>query len=351
MPHIKALDGVRAVAVLAVVFFHLGLFPVGWIGVQTFFVLSGYLITGILLTAKSANFSVYLRRFYWRRSLRIFPLYFTYLGMAALIFAGPFMLDWPWLVTYTANFARLREADLSAPFTHLWSLAVEEQFYLVWPVVVFFLNTGSLRKLVIAVLCLAPLSRLVVYCVFYDSSQDWLGRTIYGLPTSQSDAFAAGAMLVLFEVKHATRWFWILAGLTLVCGAVVLTHQHLAYHSALKWSFGYAMFLLKDAGFVWAYSLLNIASAFGIAWAIERSPALFTAFPMRRIGIVSYGIYVYHLPLLILSGTFAAALGIFMVPIYLLITYVIAEISYRYLETPFLCLKDRASGSFVPEQL
>jgi peptidoglycan/LPS O-acetylase OafA/YrhL len=340
MLHIKALDGVRAFSVLAVVFFHLGLLPAGWIGVQTFFVLSGYLITGILLSAKSADLPIYLKRFYWRRSLRIFPLYFAYLGIAAFGFVGLFVQDWPWLVTYTANFARLRGEDLGAPFTHLWSLAVEEQFYLVWPVVVYFLNTGALRKLVIAVLCLAPLSRLLVYCVFYDSSQDWLGRTIYSLPTSQADAFAAGAMLVLFEIKNVTRWFCSFALLTLVCGAMVLAHQHLAYHSALKGSFGYAMFLLKDGGFVWAYSLLNITSAFGIAWVIERNPAVFTALPIRRIGIISYGIYIYHLPVLIVLGGFGVICGVYyMVPINLIATYVIAEISYRYLETPFLRLK------------
>jgi peptidoglycan/LPS O-acetylase OafA/YrhL len=349
MPHIKALDGVRAVAVLAVVFFHLGLFPVGWIGVQTFFVLSGYLITNILLTAKNVDLSVYLRRFYWRRSLRIFPIYFAFLFVAAVIFAGPFKQDWPWLVTYTANFARLREADLSAPFIHLWSLAVEEQFYLIWPIAVFFLNTGSLRRLLLAVLCLAPVSRLVVYGVFNEFSPDWVGRTIYGLPTSQADAFAAGALLVLLKFKHVTRWFGCVASLTLVCGAAVLAHQHFAYRSAIKWTFGYAMFLLQGGGFVWAYSLLNITSALGIAWAIERSPAALTAFPIRRIGTVSYGIYVYHLPLLILCGTFVAVRGILMVPIYLTITYVIAEISYRYLETPFLRLKDRGSMSLASE--
>src|ERR1700744_1968541 len=130
MPHIKSLDGIRAISVLTVVLFHLGLAPFGWIGVQVFFVLSGYLITGILMRAKAEASIEYFGRFYWRRSLRIFPVYFVFLGFAAFWFAS-FRDDWPWLVTYTADFARLRGTDISAPFVHLWSLAVEEQFYLI----------------------------------------------------------------------------------------------------------------------------------------------------------------------------------------------------------------------------
>ena len=196
MPHIKALDGIRALAILPVVFFHLGLLPVGWVGVQLFFVLSGYLITKILVAAKENDLRPYLSRFYWRRSLRIFPLYFVFLAIAAISFSA-FREDWPWLVTYTANFARLRETDLSEPFVHLWSLAVEEQFYLVWPFVLYFASTDALRRLIIAIIVAAPLLRLGIFVAFHQMPQDWLGRAIYGLPTSCK----------LTPLRQAPCWF------------------------------------------------------------------------------------------------------------------------------------------------
>jgi peptidoglycan/LPS O-acetylase OafA/YrhL len=82
------LDGLRGIAVGFVVLFHFGLFPPGWIGVQLFFVLSGYLISDILLTEREKPFSTYLGRFYWRRTLRIFPLYFSYLVVISVLFAA-----------------------------------------------------------------------------------------------------------------------------------------------------------------------------------------------------------------------------------------------------------------------
>jgi peptidoglycan/LPS O-acetylase OafA/YrhL len=346
MPHIKSLDGVRAVAVIPVVFFHLGMFPVGWIGVQIFFVLSGYLITGILLEAKGNAPTSYLARFYWRRSLRIFPLYLGFLSVAAFAFATSFKQDWPWLLTYTANLARLRDTDLAAPFGHFWSLAVEEQFYLVWPFVVYFTPVSGLRRLVLALLVLAPMGRLAIYLAFAGEPADWLGRTIYGLPTSQADAFAAGAMLVLFKIRHTRPWFVGSLFTTLAVGAAVIAHQHLAYHSAIKWSFGYTMFLLQDGGIVWGYSLLNLTAAFGIAAAIAHGPRLLQLPTIARLGVISYGIYVYHRPLLIVMERLGLQRTV-LVPLYLMATYAIAELSFRCFESPFLRLKDKAFSQSI----
>src|SRR4029077_13536960 len=94
------LDGLRGIAIALVVLFHFGLFPPGWVGVQLFFVLSGYLISDILLTEKEKPFPAYLSRFYWRRSLRIFPLYFFYLIITSALFAATrepksLEIDWP----------------------------------------------------------------------------------------------------------------------------------------------------------------------------------------------------------------------------------------------------------------
>lgn len=275
---------------------------------------------------------------------KIFPLYFAFLFVAAICFAS-WHQDWAWLVTYTANFARLRDIDLATPFVHLWSLAAEEQFYLIWPFIVFFLTARALRRLVISVLVLAPVCRLVTYIVFYHEPSDWLGRTIYSLPTSQADAFAAGAMLVVFEITNARTWFMLLGAATGIAGAAVIAHQHLAYHSAIKGSLGYAMYLMQDNGFVWGYTLLNLTTAFGLACTIEKPVAVLESPPVTRLGTISYGIYVYHLPLLIALE--ATGIGrATLIPVYFAGTYIAAEFSFRYFETPFLRLKQRL---FDPE--
>jgi peptidoglycan/LPS O-acetylase OafA/YrhL len=169
MSHVNSLDGIRGIAVALVMLFHFGALPAGWVGVQIFFVLSGYLITQILLREKEKQqFGDFLGRFYWRRSLRIFPLYFTFLALALVAYTGfgepkSFATDWPYLATYTTNFGRLRSTDIGPIFVHLWSLAVEEQFYLFWPLLVYFLPMHIFKRALIAIIALTPLLRLGLY--------------------------------------------------------------------------------------------------------------------------------------------------------------------------------------------
>src|SRR4051812_30357083 len=122
MKHLPALDGVRGLAILGVLFFHFGYLGCGWSGVQLFFVLSGFLITSILKGEASRPLGAYLKRFYWRRTVRIFPLYFAFLFALVALFSvvGPsdaFRQQWPYLFTYTFNFARV-SPDFVAP--HFW---------------------------------------------------------------------------------------------------------------------------------------------------------------------------------------------------------------------------------------
>jgi peptidoglycan/LPS O-acetylase OafA/YrhL len=139
MKYVPALDGVRCFAGLIVAMYHCHILAAGWIGVQVFFVLSGFLISSILLDAKERHAETFFRRFYWRRTLRIFPLYFAYLAVAAIsfaLFAVPAAWGelWGWLLTYTSNFSRMMVYDKGTEFfIHFWSLAVEEQLYQRWP--------------------------------------------------------------------------------------------------------------------------------------------------------------------------------------------------------------------------
>ena len=168
MKYIRELDGVRAVAIILVMLFHYYyLLEVGWIGVQLFFVLSGYLITTILLKDKDQEKGFYLKRFYWRRALRIFPLYYAYLGiffLAFLFYGYPaFFPDLaPFLFSYTYNiYPLVHNFELNPVFTHFWSLSVEEQFYLFWPFVIYHLNRKQLRIALSLVILLSPLVRFL----------------------------------------------------------------------------------------------------------------------------------------------------------------------------------------------
>jgi peptidoglycan/LPS O-acetylase OafA/YrhL len=364
MQHLKSLDGIRAVAVGIVMLFHFGYFAPGWIGVQAFFVLSGYLITGILLQAKNRSFADYISTFYWNRALRIFPLLFAYIavsGIAYFLFGTPssFKSDWPWLVSFSANFARMRPEDLGPAFVHIWSLAVEQQFYIVWPLVVFFVPRKGFKLLVLAMLILTPLLRLAIveFFTYTGFGGQYAGKAAYVLPVAQFDAFAAGAAISLFELNrltHAGRWFASIAGITAIAGFAVLITAYIGSRSAFIASFGYAMYLRSGYGYVWGYSLLNILFMLGIICALQGLwPTRFLQSKgMTRIGKISYGIYVYHLPLLILGSYLCEKMGMNVQgplrPVFFAawvsIVMLVSDQSYRWLETPFLKLKKRSSA-------
>jgi peptidoglycan/LPS O-acetylase OafA/YrhL len=360
------LDGLRGIAIALVLLFHFGWFPPGWVGVQLFFVLSGYLISEILLTEKEKPFPDYLGRFYWRRSLRIFPLYFFYLIIASVLFAATnepksFEIDWPFLVTYTTNFGRLRISDVGPAFNHLWSLAVEEQFYLLWPLVVYFCPLASLKRIILATIVLSPIVRAVSYCAirYLGYDDELAGRAVYVLPFTQFDAFAFGAAISVWNLQkfHYPRRLILTVGLsTALLGAAVILHQHFAYRAAFKASLGYQMYLLADNGFIWAYSLLNLLSAAAVICAIQRLPAVgfLRNSILSRTGVISYGIYVYHVPVLIglkwLLGPFAENHSVATFILYLGVVFVVSELSFRFVEKPFLSmrsLRGRAASGVV----
>jgi peptidoglycan/LPS O-acetylase OafA/YrhL len=217
--HIPALDGLRGIAVLTVMWLHFvfliprtggerlfwHLSETGWIGVDLFFVLSGFLITGILYDAKGGPH--YFRNFYMRRSLRIFPLYYAFL---ILIFAVIPLLrssadhvgKQVWMWTYLSNvlFARVGWEGMPAHTTHLWSLAIEEQFYLLWPLLVWLANGRRLIQLCVGSIVVAFATRLVLHFVFANDV------AAYALMPARIDALAAGGLLaVLVRDREGAR--------------------------------------------------------------------------------------------------------------------------------------------------
>ncbi len=264
------LDALRALCVFGVMCFHWqGILQFGWIGVQTFFVLSGFLMTGILTQAKekydARNFFLV---FQWRRALRIFPAYFGYIFVLAGVFwltRQPSSLPQviPFLSTLTLNIARLLPwFNNDQAYTHLWSLGVEMQFYLLWPLLIYFTSRERLPILIYLLLATAPLLRflteLQTSAVYSDPEA--IGNAIYNSPLSHLDAFAAGAAVSVGIPGFRSRFgqkFIALAGITVLAGLSLTLISHLQGSPIPSASLGYPINLPDFHSSVWGYSLIH----------------------------------------------------------------------------------------------
>jgi peptidoglycan/LPS O-acetylase OafA/YrhL len=320
--HLPRLDGLRAMAVFAVLLFHAEYFYAGWIGVQVFFVLSGFLITRILVSSKrkaAGQAGEFFGRFYWRRTLRIFPLYFAFLGVLAVAFAitrwpPHFAEASPWLFTYTINFARLApDWPYTPAFGHLWSLAVEEQFYLLWPAAVWLLSERKLHRLIIAMIVSAPLLRLLTASGLAGWAPNpdlvHIGTGVYSLLSSHLDAFGLGAGLAVgFPLLVQRPLQKLLACLAVLFVAGLITLQSLRSAGLAGWSsLGYPHALAWHHQYLWAYTLINLASVWLIALLTvptsRRSALQILEHPVPAyLGKISYGIYVWHAPIMALTA-------------------------------------------------
>lgn len=261
--------------------------PWGIMGVQLFFVLSGFLITQILLSCReTADRFTTIRQFYLRRFLRIFPIYYLTIAVALWLNIDGVRTVWLWLVTYTSNWHRGMGC-----FGHFWSLAVEEQFYLIWPWVMLWLPARWLLPTSITLTLLAPCYR--VYAVWHDFS---LSRTIH--PTiGCCDALGMGAILaILAWSSHAervhrlwTRWVLPVGLLGMIVSQAAYCHHGTRMYLPVFY-FVYAM--------VAAWLVSGASRGF-------RSGFVFDHSWLRYLGKISYGIYVYHGPIMPLSRTFS----------------------------------------------
>ena len=362
--HIPALDGIRGIAILLVLCHHyrfilepvhrsqkvlLVVFDAGWCGVELFFVLSGFLITGILLDTRSS--SSYFRSFYARRLLRISPLYFFYLAVVFACLSRWWLVHFkfdpwagvsPWTyILYLENFKTPHMfSDLL--LGHLWSLAVEEQFYIFWPVVVALLPRRFVCWSALLLICAA------VLCRFTRAGHD-LQSSFYlnTFPIASLDSLGLGALaaLLLRTWKSPGRVAPVFA---LVGIASFATFVGLSYKEG-------SPFLYNRLVHVWGVLALSVFSACLILWCALRGSSavarLLSFRPLREIGRVSYGMYVWHSVLLAFLLPLVHPISPGMPPavqtatkLSVMIglagaTYLFAVLSWALLERPILSLK------------
>jgi peptidoglycan/LPS O-acetylase OafA/YrhL len=385
---IPTLDGMRGIAVLLVLMFHFAwTFPgddpttattlmekiavrvhallwSGWTGVDLFFVLSGYLITRGLVAPSKRALGTRLKMFWMRRVLRIFPLYYAFIivgTIVALAVAGTSAwVPGPSYWVYMQNYALAFDDEVLRWTAHFWSLAIEEQFYFVWPIVAVMV---ARRKLIPTILVLVPAVVLLragmvfkgahvpaLARIFHD--EHGIAKFVYRATFTRADGLLLGAFVAVTqrEVSHPVSKAWrrlrfpiFVATALALCGLYVMANGLNDYDRRIM-AIGYVALAMFFA------SAISMCADAVIS---DRARRFLSWRPLVACGKVSYGMYIFHWVLVILlvprlvkmqAGMDVAtqmALNTGVIVGGIAIVYVLAEISFRFFETPFLKLKGR----------
>ena len=342
LKYFKELDGIRGMAAIMVVLFHIKQAGVGHdifartlskagnfgqTGVTLFFVLSGFLITRILLVSKQKE--SYFKKFFIRRSLRIFPLYYLALAIYVILIpyltngnAAPFSRTWSFWV-YLQNIGFTFKWPITGP-NHFWSLAVEEHFYLVWPFVVYFLSEKWLLRTIGLIVISSIIIRIVMLHFGY-------GSGFYFTPTNM-DCLSIGGLLALNE-RH--KWINAKQTLYLMGGTLVLL--------TMCW----AMFKGKGNDYIQVFkapviSIFYMCIINILITSVSYLNKFFQAPVLTYTGKVSYGLYIFHPICIALVAKYIQGQPfILLLALVLASSYLVASISYYGYEYWFLKQKDR----------
>ena len=342
---IPAIDGLRGLAVIGVLLFHLGIpkCSLGWVGVELFFVISGFLITRILLNTRQDQ--SYFKNFYARRTLRIFPIYYlvviTYTAVVLFLSAGD-LHSLPLYYVYLQTIPQLRSQFSVVPMLgHTWTLAIEEQFYLIWPLMVFLLKGRKLLIVIILMIFVAPGLRFVSLKLANPFLVDgWLGV--------QLDALAAGAAVActsrIYDRHVMQRWLsvaFFLGSASLVILVSLVGTQ--VFWTPEIWGrtwYGPLVMSILACTFSGAVGLVAV----GHRWArwLEFGP-------LMRWGKISYGIYLFHPFIFLFVDAIVRHTGQVqghlvsrsVILVKLALTYLVASVSWKLIESPINQLKGR----------
>ena len=346
--YMPGLDGLRAIAVVAVIIYHLNpqILSGGFLGVDTFFVISGFLITSLLLHEYSETGRIDLKNFWIRRFKRLIPavvfllmVLVSYMALFHLerlmaiksdVFAAlVYMSNW-WFIIKDVSYFEALEAH---PLKHLWSLAIEEQFYIIWPLVLLamlvFVKRMNRIWLITFILSLVSLIVMIVLSApFSDNS-----RVYFGTDT-RAHSLLIGVMLAYIFPPFRLKAQIDRASSVVLNSAGIISLGILIY-----------MFTFVSASHYWIYAggLYLIAALTTVLIAASVHPTTFFATKLLGnplfvwIGKRSYSLYLWHYPIIVLSNTYfiQGQVPIYMIIIQIVLTLVMAEISYRFIEQPF----------------
>ncbi len=347
--YMPGLDGLRALAVLAVIAYHeqLGWAPGGLLGVGVFFTLSGYLITDLLLGQWARSGGLNLGDFWLRRARRLLPALFVMLAVVtawvtvvspsrlaslrgAVAAAATYSSNWFYIYTHNSYFARFAPPG---PLDHLWSLAVEEQFYLVWPwllllgvYVVRGRRPNAVRWLALPTLVLAAASAvamLMLYHPGYDPT-----RIYEGSDTRACGLLIGAALAMVWPSRRTARTaLWsrvVLDGAGFAGLAVVgLMIWRVGQYSAFTYQGGLVLLSVATAGVVAAVACPGTLVGAALGWK-----------PLRWIGVRSYGIYLWHYPVIILTSPANSPEDLPRAALQVAASIGIAALSWRFVEEP-----------------
>jgi peptidoglycan/LPS O-acetylase OafA/YrhL len=352
--HYPALDGLRGLAILLVIFYHnfgfINYFFFGWLGVDLFFVLSGFLITDILL--KTRNSPKYLKNFYIRRVLRIFPLYYftllIFLVLIPILNLHVLNLDyyvqnqiWFWAYLQNWLFIFYPSPDNTAALNHFWSLAVEEQFYLLWPfVLLVFRKPKGIIYLLIALLVSVITLRFILWTYQIEN------LAYFNLYTfSRIDGICIGSLLAVLRTvnyKAINRYFTVT-----ILGLAALNFVFYFFNKQNKFSYPY----LAIAGYTTFAVVFGLLVNEGVEKQDSVINRLLSFQPFRFFGIISYSLYIFHWPLYLMMTPALTRWSdqnigfinpsIFASIIATTLSVLLAWVSFNFFEKRFLAVKKR----------
>jgi peptidoglycan/LPS O-acetylase OafA/YrhL len=341
------LDGLRALAVAAVVVYHLGprWLPGGFLGVDVFFVLSGFLITSLLVTEWKRDDRIDIGRFYLRRARRLLPALFVMLSVVVLVTASlapgelyrlrgdvgaalGYATNWTQIASKQSYFQSLGPPSL---LQHLWSLAVEEQFYLLWPVVLLGCLATRRRWVPLALTLTGIVASTVVMASMFSPGRD-PARVYYGSDTHAAPLLIGAALALLPAVGRARdrrdvpRSTWSV-DLAAACGALIVGTAMVTctYYRPGLYRGGYLIIALAAAAVVYAAAGPSTVTARLLGFA-----------PLRWLGVRSYGIYLWHWPVIGLTrrSTAVHLAAPQLAVLQATLSVVAAAVSYRLIERP-----------------
>lgn len=369
--YLRSIDGLKGIAILLVIMFHLNIVRFGWSGVILFFVLSGYLITRILHTEKEDHLTVRhkLKNFWIRRALRIFPLLYLYLIILLVFsffsqvkFVGSAEL--PYLLTYTYNFYLISVFDHAGPSFltgHLWSLSIEEQFYIFFPLLIFFNRRRRLKFILVGLILFSVVSRL-----FYDQ---YPHNNLNGVEYSSFldyhlfaylGSFSFGASIFVFrldKLKPLVGYLIFATAALIILGGGLAVYLDIHKNEPFDLtnyllSFGLVTEYSKNFYHIWGHLSLNLFFASTLLLLLLPGKnlvhisfrKLFELKPLVAIGKVSYGMYIFHaIVIWLLLQVFDQKLinkYLFFL-LCLSATWLISFVVYQLYEKRFLALKEK----------